>query len=143
MSFVPRSGLLVRRRFVGIGASALAAVLLTGCGGGPSGDAAQQAAVAFVHAMLGHDGARACSMLTTNAKSSVAGATKVSCEEAILQVDEKNAPAGVVEVWGDSAQVKIGADTIFLLSLGNGWRVDAAGCKPAAPHAPYHCDIGG
>ena len=47
-----------------------------------------------------------------------------------------------VEVWGDTAQVHLAGDTVFLLRFPDGWRVSAAGCTPRGD-APYRCEVRG
>ena len=47
-----------------------------------------------------------------------------------------------IQVWGDAAQVRIGADVIFLRRQQAGWQVRAAGCTPQ-PGTAYDCDVDG
>ena len=46
-----------------------------------------------------------------------------------------------VEVFDSMAQVRVGADTVFLSRYDGGWRVVAAACTPV-PGRPYDCSIG-
>jgi hypothetical protein len=105
---------------LGISPLLLVATLgLTACGTRARENGASTVAERFVAAVSGRDGATACRLLT-----------------------ERGSTVGQVEVWGDAAQVRIGADVIFLLHLDSGWFVSAAGCTPR-PSAPYQCDVDG
>lgn len=120
----------------------LAALGLVACGTPARESGAAAVAGRFVAAVSGHDGAKACGLLTEQARESVSGATDVACADAVLNVHEPGTTVGKVEVWGDAAHVHIGADVIFLVHLHKGWFVSAAGCAPR-PSAPYKCDVDG
>jgi hypothetical protein len=111
---------------------------VTGCS--PSSSAPQGVAQQFVRAVVQHDGATACSLLTPQAAKSAGGAAQVPCPQAVLHVDEHGASVSSVQVFGDAAIVHIGSDTVFLRRMPNGWRVSAAGCTKQ-PDAPYDCDL--
>lgn len=115
---------------------------LAGCAGSPQRADVQRVAVDFVTAIEHRDGADACALLTSEARSSVSGATDVACETAVLNLDESGAGVRHVQVWGDAAQVKVGSDTVFLQDLPRGWQVRAAGCR-FQPGAAYTCDVKG
>ncbi|MFN2517433.1 MAG: hypothetical protein ABR604_00100 [Jatrophihabitantaceae bacterium] len=119
------------------------ALILAGCSSsGGQREAVSAEAARFVTAVDQHDGMAACDTLTDSAQSSASGATDTPCEKAVLNVKEDGTTIHGVQVWGDSAQVRIGSDVIFLRRLDTGWRVNAAGCKPQA-HAAYQCDVEG
>ena len=115
---------------------------LTACGTRARENGAAAVAERFVAAVSGRDGATACGLLTQQARESVSGATDVTCADGVLNGHEQGSTVGQVEVWGDAAEVRIGADVIFLLHLDSGWFVSAAGCTPR-PSAPYQCDVDG
>lgn len=88
-------------------AAALAVVLATGCGGGPTpGDrrAAKGAVRTFLTALADGDGARACGELTPAARSTMvvaAGAARAPCAAAIEAASRRLAPsvrAGLADV---------------------------------------------
>jgi hypothetical protein len=120
----------------------LATLGLTACGTRARENGAVAVAERFVAAVSGRDGAKACGLLTQQARESVSGATDVTCADAVLNVHEQGSTVGKMEVWGDAAQIRVGADVIFLLHLHTGWFVSAAGCTPR-PSAPYNCDVDG
>lgn len=99
-------------------------------------------AVEFVTAVQGGNGRDACALLTSEAEESVSGATEVPCATAVLNLDEHGSNVRGVQIWGDSAQVKLGSDTMFLRRLPAGWQVRAAGCQ-SRPGAAYTCDVRG
>ena len=123
-------------------AGVVAATSLVACSTSARRDGAVDVARDFVAAVSAHDGDGACSLLTSDARESVTGATNASCADAVVNVEERGATVGKVEVWGDSAQVHIGSDVVFLLRERAGWLVSAAGCTPQ-PDAPYKCDVDG
>lgn len=120
----------------------LCAAALSACTPSARQDSASSVAVRFAADISGRDGDKACALLTEQARESVTGATNATCAGAVLNVKERGTNVGKVEVWGDSAQVRVGSDVVFLLHLRNGWRVSAAGCTPQSS-APYKCDVDG
>jgi hypothetical protein len=88
------------------------------------------------------DAARLCALLTPAAAESVATGDE-TCEQALGNLDlPGGGPVGDAELWSDQAQVRAGSDTLFLVRLGAGWRVNAAGCTPRGGR-PYDCDVEG
>jgi hypothetical protein len=47
-----------------------------------------------------------------------------------------------VSAWGDEAQARSTADTLFLHDFPDGWRVTGAGCHPRNEQV-YDCTVGG
>jgi hypothetical protein len=134
----------VDRRSLGatVVATALLGGGLAGCQSSPQRSEVQGVAIRFVTAVEDKQGENACALLTPDAEESVSGATDVSCQTAILNVDEHGLDVHSVQVWGDAAQVKVGSDTVFLRRLDAGWQVRAAGCQ-SQPKAAYKCDVEG
>ena len=123
-------------------APALAAVLLlVGCT--PAGeDEVRRAAREWLTAAQARDAERMCQLLTPAAAESAATGDQ-TCEQAVGDLDlPGGGSVGRVEQWSDSAQVRTGEDTLFLVRLAGGWRVKAAGCTPQADR-PYDCDVEG
>jgi hypothetical protein len=120
----------------------LAGLGLSACSPTSRESSAAKVAARFVAAIGSQDGAAACALLTEPARESAAGATDATCAEAVVNVDEHGTTVHRVQVWGDSAQVRIGTDVVFLLHLRAGWRVAAAGCQ-RQPRGPYQCDVEG
>ena len=118
------------------------AAALVGCSATPHESDVTGAARSFVAKLQAGDGAAACALLTDTARNSVPGATGQSCAEAITNVKEQGGAVEGVQVWGDAAQVRIGADVLFLRLSSGEWKVSAAGCKPQ-PKGPYECEVGG
>jgi hypothetical protein len=134
-------------RFItGIAAASAAALSMSACGSPERGEVSD-VAVRFVRAVGTGHGAAACALLTSTARSSVSGATDISCATAVLNVheqkgDEATLTARGVQVWGDTAQVRVGGDVIFLRRQKAGWQVRAAGCT-REPGTSYQCDVDG
>ena len=87
------------------------------------------------------DAARLCGLLTPAAAESAATGDE-TCEQAVGDLDLPGGTVGRIELWSDEAQVRAGADTLFLVRLSGGWRVNAAGCRPQGDR-PYDCDVEG
>jgi hypothetical protein len=120
----------------------VAAAGLAGCAANTERAEVQRVAVDFVTAVEDDNGQDACGLLTPEAEQSVSGATDVACSTAVLSIDESGSQVHHTQVWGDSAQVKLGSDTVFLRRLSTGWQVRAAGCR-SQPDAAYDCDVEG
>lgn len=117
-------------------------VLLAGCGAPAGTDEVTRAATDWLAAARASDSARLCALLTPAAVDSVVTGDE-TCEQAVGDLDlPGDGPVGSVQVWSDEAQVKAGTDTLFLVRLGGGWRVDGAGCRPR-PDRPYDCAVAG
>ena len=111
----------------------------TGCGGPAQDTAARNATLTFFAAVHAHDGARACADLAEQAAEALAS-SESGCAE---QITKLKLPGGTIrsaQVWGDRAQVRLSADTVFLAWSPAGWKVTAAGCRPQAT-GPYDCDV--
>ena len=116
--------------------------MLTGCSATPHRDAVTAAARSFVEKLAAGDGAGACDMLTDDARSSASGATDASCSDAVTGIKEQGSDVTGIQVWGDTAQVRIAGDVVFLRLMSGRWRISAAGCTPKPP-GPYDCKVGG
>lgn len=130
---------MTRIRTVAVGVASL--LVLVGCSPAGQRQAAVDVATQFVIAVTRHDGSQACGLLTANARSAASGATDTPCSQAVLNVRESGTRVRGAQIWGDRAEVKIGADVLFLERLDAGWRVSAAGCQPR-PRTAYECDVG-
>jgi hypothetical protein len=117
-------------------------LLLAGCGA-PAGEAdVTGTAREWLTAAQAKDAARMCALLTPAAAESAATGDE-TCVQAVGDLD---LPGGGtvegVELWSDEAQVRTGADTLFLTRLSDGWHVNGAGCRPQGDR-PYDCDVAG
>jgi hypothetical protein len=128
-------------RWAGVAAAGVA-VLLAGCGA-PAGTAeVTRAAADWQAAAQAKDTSRLCALLTPAAVDSVVTGDE-TCEQAVGDLDlPAGGAVGAVQLWSDEAQVKAGADTLFLVRLTGGWRVNAAGCSPRGDR-PYDCELEG
>lgn len=120
-----------------------AVVLLAGCSGPPGErDHVVSTARAWLAAVAANDPAAECRLLSPATQESVATGDD-TCERAVSDLDlPSQGSIGAVEVWSDRAQVRTGADTLFLVRLTGGWRVAGAGCQ-AQRDRPYDCDVEG
>lgn len=119
----------------------LAVGLLAGCGA-PGEDGVRATATEWLAAAADQDAPALCRLLTPDAAESVATGEE-TCEQAVADLGlPGDGPVGAVQVWSDRAQVKAGAETLFLTRVAAGWRVSGAGCEFQGDE-PYDCDVEG
>ncbi len=124
----------MRRPVVGI----VALLLLAGCSSDVAARDASAAAVAFVRA----EPAGACELLAPDTRERVA--EKADCAQALAKLGLPSASVvRQVEVAGESAQVRLDDQVVFLAHFPDGWRVTAAGCvrDDPDPSVPYTCEV--
>jgi hypothetical protein len=115
---------------------------VAGCGSPPGEDAVAGTARQWLAAAGAGDATALCRLLTPAAQASVATGGD-TCEQAVADLDlPGGGSVGRVEMWSDEAQVRTGEDTLFLVRLTPGWRVNGAGCRPQAER-PYDCEVAG
>jgi len=131
----------VRRSACAVAVAAVCA-LVAGCGAPGGEDDVAAAARQWLAAAEADDAARLCQLLTPAAAQSAATGEE-TCEQAVGDLDlPGGGSVGRVELWSDEAQVRAGTETLFLVRLSDGWRVNAAGCTPQDDR-PYDCDVEG
>ena len=106
----------------------IAALLVAGCGSAQRA-AASDTAARFLTAVGEDDLGTACGLL----------APDVECDPV---AELTGGAVGETAVWGDRAQVRSVAGTLFLVELDAGWRVSAAGCSPSV-EGTYECVVAG
>lgn len=125
-----------------VGVLAIAALLVTGCGSAQR-EAASSVAAEFLAAVGDDDLTVACGLLAPDTRQSVEAGEHAPCEEALPDLSGGEVgDLDTVEVWGDRAQVRSDAGTVFLVELDTGWRVSAAGCEPSVEDT-YECTLAG
>ena len=127
-----------------VGAVALLALTLSGCGADVERTEAARTADAFSAAATSEPGA-ACRLLAPRTLDAVEE-DGTPCAQALAEAGL--APAGEgssVTVAGHSAQVRYADDTVFLARFDDGWRVTAAGCERVSTDdaVPYDCVVDG
>ncbi|WP_255637950.1 hypothetical protein [Amycolatopsis sp. DSM 110486] len=116
----------------------LAAFLLAAAGcGAADAPGAQIAAQAFVTAAATGAAVEACALLAPRARDTLGPA---ECPPVLPEVPR--APVVSASVWGDEAQARSAADTLFLHEFPDGWRITGAGCHLRNEQV-YDCAIGG
>ncbi len=124
-------------------ALALAAFALGGCGRSGDRDAVRDAARGFYAAVDGYDGERACALLSADTREALEDQEAEPCAKAVEGLDLTGGRPGAVRVFSTEALVELtGGDTVFLGHTAQGWRISAAGCRPAKRHgAPAECEV--
>ena len=121
----------------------VALVMLPCLGGCAAADrpAVERALTRFSVAYQERDGARACSLLASATRRAVAQSSRSPCPAGLLsQRLPRLRRITAVEVYGDQAEVRTVADTVFLARFRDGWKVVAAGCM-RRPGRPYDCEL--
>jgi hypothetical protein len=122
----------------------LCAGLLALASCGQEGKRATVASVAegFYAAVAKHDGARACALLSAEARKALADQESMPCARAVVHLDLSGRRAQLVSVYSVDAAVELaGGDTVFLEYTPQGWRISAAGCRPQARGEPADCEV--
>jgi hypothetical protein len=114
------------------------ALLCAGCATGQRETDSRAAAASFLRAMGGGDTSAACALLATNTRDALEHSDQQPCPQALKSVDISEGAITEAEVWGDRAQARSTAGTLFLVELTSGWRVSAAGCA-RADDGTYDC----
>ena len=125
-------------------AAVLIAMPLAACGTGARARDAAAVAERFHAALEQGDGQAACDELSAQTASKVEQQEGKPCEQAILTLKlQKGGMAAVRRVEITSAYVGLAEGTADFLDEGpEGWKISAAGCKPAASSdQPYDCEV--
>lgn len=130
---------MVRRMVRLVAAVIVAGGAAGGCAVSADGKGVRAAAAEFFAAVQHGDGERACATLVPEAARSLESGGS-SCAEEIGKLGLDGGDIANVQVWGDSAQVAVGTDMVFLTRWGSGWKVSAAGCTPRTGR-PYQCEV--
>ena len=117
---------VIFRPFV-VFATVVGMVLIAGCGADQRGDEAARQAGRFVKALHDNDIGMACALLAPDTASHLTRPHE-ACRQALPELALPTGTVRETSVWSDRAQVRTDTDTLFLVELDNGWRVDAAGC---------------
>lgn len=126
----------------------LAVVLGCGCAGcGRGGARADVRSVSdrFLNALAADDGAAACATLSRQARAALENEEGKPCDEAIVDLGLQRSAVRRVQVYLTSAKADLAdGDSLFLSNGAEGWRLDAAGCKPEGrkpADRPYDCAL--
>lgn len=122
--------------------AATAAVLLVPACAPAAAPQATQVAEQFVTAVRDGDQRAACELLDPQVKDTLESLSNRSCDQVLAAMELSGEPVTAADVWGDAAQVRTSADTLFLRQLSDGWRITGAGCRPQGER-PYDCEVGG
>ena len=122
------------------GVLAVAGIVGTAGCGAAAQPTVTAAADRFAGVVARHDDAAAYALLTDDARHDTETFGR-ACPTQLAGLPDPGA-VQQVEVWGDTAQVRLAHDTLFLLRFPDGWRVSAAGCTPQGD-APYRCEVRG
>lgn len=117
-----------------------AAVLLAGCSAATPQREASDAAERFVSATP----REACRMLAPETLAQLEHRSGTGCEQALAELrPASGGSVQLVEVAGESAQVRLEGQVLFLARFPQGWLVTAAGCQRSNPDpaVPYECEV--
>jgi hypothetical protein len=129
---------LIYRLGGAIGTIVLCAGVCCGCASGQREVDSTAAAADFLAAMGDGDTRAACALLATSTRDDLETSEGRPCGSALDSVDIPAGDVDEVQVWGDRAQARTSAGTLFLVELNSGWQVSAAGCT-RADNGTYDC----
>jgi hypothetical protein len=117
------------------------AAMLAGCGSDE--DDAAGVTRSFFEAVAAGDGATACAELSESTREKLEKDEGAPCPEGLGKLDlGGESDVTGTHVSGTAATVSlVGGEHAFLDRTSKGWRIAAAGCKPAAPEEPYDCEL--
>jgi hypothetical protein len=121
---------------------AVAVLALAGCGRSSDRADVRSVAESFYAAVDGHEGARACTWLSPDARQALEQDQSEPCSRAVEQLELSGNRARRVEVYSTNAAVALrGGDVVYLEETPQGWRISAAGCRVPAYAKPATCEL--
>jgi hypothetical protein len=121
---------------------AVAVLALAGCGRSSDRADVRSVAESFYAAVDGHEGARACTWLSPDARQALEQDQSEPCSRAVEQLELSGNRARRVEVYSTNAAVALrGGDVVYLEETPQGWRISAAGCRAPAYARPATCEL--
>jgi len=125
-----------------VGLLAIAVLLLAGCGRGSDRATVRSVAEGFYSAVARHNGAAACARLSVDTRQALEQQASAPCARAVVHLKLSGRSAHIVRVYSTDAAVElVHGDTVFLQDTNEGWRVDAAGCRPRQRGEPAECEV--
>jgi hypothetical protein len=119
--------------------------LCAGCGSGGARADVRSVSARFSRALAAHDGVAACATLSDQARAHLENEEAKSCQEAITGLGLRPSAVRRVQVYLTSAKADLAdGDSLYLSNGSDGWRLDAAGCKPEGgkpADRPYNCAL--
>ncbi|MGV8850722.1 MAG: hypothetical protein ACOH16_14400 [Propionibacteriaceae bacterium] len=121
-------------------AAALSIGVVPACSAAPERADLADAATRFVSASPGE----ACDLLAPDTRAALERRTGIDCAQALT---DRRLPTSTtvqgVDVAGQSGQVRLEGQVLFLARFPDGWRVTAAGCRRGDPDpaVPYVCVV--
>jgi hypothetical protein len=125
-----------------VAAGTCALLVLAACGNSDDVREARLAAHGLYAAVEAKRGAAACPRLTEATRESLEEQEQRPCVEAVVELELSEPQVLSVSAFENSAAARMaGGDTVFLDETAGGWKVSAAGCRPAGPERPYDCKL--
>ena len=121
---------------------AVAVLALAGCG--RSGDRANVRSIAegFYAAADAHEGARACTWLSADARQALEQDESEPCARAVERLKLSGAARGASRSTRPTPPWRCsGGDVVYLEETPQGWRITAAGCRAPAYAKPATCEL--
>jgi hypothetical protein len=119
-------------------------LVLLGCGQGGEKQSVRRVTEEFYAAVAAGEGSKACAELSADTITELEKQEQKRCPDAVLGLRLSGSKAAAAAVYLDSAEVELlTGDTVFLDEESDGWKVSAAGCKPAGKPSeePYDCEV--
>jgi hypothetical protein len=121
------------------------AVCVAGCGRGSDRADARAVTARFLAALERGDGAAACAQLSPATRVTLEDSEQKPCREAVGSLGLQASPVTRLQLYVTNAKADLAnGDSVFLSQGAQGWRLSAAGCRPARgkpADAPYDCAL--
>jgi hypothetical protein len=133
----------MRARYAMLVLACVGALALSACGAGDRAPDAASVAERFQTSLEAEDGAAACAELSEETVSALEREEEKPCDEAILTLDlPRGERARDTTAYVTSAAVTLSDGSAAFLDEGpDGWKVAAAGCRPAGDQKPFECEL--
>jgi hypothetical protein len=125
--------------------SLTAALSVAGCGRADDRQVVAEVTERFLDAVSDSNGTRACAQLSEGAQQALEQDQSKPCPEAARELEGEIESSRVAraDVFATTAKVDLkDGQSAFLELTSHGWRLAAAGCRPAAGgEEPYDCEV--
>jgi hypothetical protein len=112
----------------------------TGCGDEPA--TAERVAGEFFAALEKGNAAAACDALSGATRATLERDERAPCPEALGSLQLTDGDVTRARVYVTQARVGLSnGEFAFLGRTPDGWKVDAAGCRPAGKDQPFDCEL--
>ena len=116
------------------------AAIASGCGDEPA--TAERVTGEFFAALQEGDADAACDALSGATRAALERNERSPCPEALASLQLTGGEVTRAQVYVTQARVSLSnGQFVFLGRTPEGWKLDAAGCRPAGENQPFDCEL--